>query len=500
MTGVADPAGEVHRETHVPWHRLFAVFWRIGILSFGGPAAQIALMHRVLVEEERWLDEPRFLGALSFCMLLPGPEAMQLATYSGWQLRGVPGGLLAGLLFVVPGALVVLGLAMLYMAGGHLPLVAALFLGIKGAVLVIVMEALLRVGKRALHSAVHWSIAVLAFVAIFFLSVPFPVIILAAALAGFFLPGGRSTGQTATDRSTDEPETDQSTGEAETGQITGETETVRSTGETATRPVDGSMSGTAKTDPAGLSPFPGPAQPVGGSMSATAKTVALWLAVWWTPVLLLTALGGYDVLVQIGNFFSRLAVVTFGGAYAVLAYLAQDVVTHKGWLTAGEMMDGLGLAETTPGPLILVTEFVGYIAGYRAGGLSMGIAGALVTLWVTFAPCFLWIFAGAPYIEQLTAQPRLRGALESITAAVVGVILNLSIWFALHVLFAELATHQSGPLKLLAPDWHSLDWRVLAVGAVSAIMLLWRHQSLMRTLGVAALMGSGFGAMEYLAG
>ena len=447
--GVADPAGEVHRESGVPWRRLFAVFWRIGILSFGGPAAQIALMHRVLVEEERWLDEPRFLGALSFCMLLPGPEAMQLATYSGWQLRGVPGGLLAGLLFVVPGALVVLGLAMLYMAGGHLPLVAALFLGIKGAVLVIVMEALLRVGKRALHSAVHWSIAVLAFVAIFFLSVPFPVIILAAALAGFFLPGGRSTG------------------EAATGQT--------ATGQTATRPP-------------------------GGSMSATAKTVALWLAVWWTPVLLLTALGGYDVLVQIGNFFSRLAVVTFGGAYAVLAYLAQDVVTHKGWLTAGEMMDGLGLAETTPGPLILVTEFVGYIAGYRAGGLSMGIAGALVTLWVTFAPCFLWIFAGAPYIEQLTAQPRLRGALESITAAVVGVILNLSIWFALHVLFAELATHQSGPLKLLAPDWHSLDWRVLAVGAVSAIMLLWRHQSLMRTLGVAALMGIGFGAMEYLAG
>ena len=224
------------------------------------------------------------------------------------------------------------------------------------------------------------------------------------------------------------------------------------------------------------------------------------MAVWWTPVLLLAAMGGYDILVQIGNFFSRLAVVTFGGAYAVLAYLAQDVVTHKGWLTAGEMMDGLGLAETTPGPLILVTEFVGYIAGYRAGGLRMGIAGALVTLWVTFAPCFLWIFAGAPYIEQLTAQPRLKGALEAITAAVVGVILNLSIWFGLHVLFAELWSYQSGPFKLLVPDLLSLDWRVLAVGTVSAAMLFWRHKSLMRTLGVAALMGMGFGSMGYLAG
>ena len=438
--GVADSGGgDAHRESDISWRRMLAVFWRIGILSFGGPAAQIAVMHRILVEEEKWLDEPRFLGALSFCMLLPGPEAMQLATYAGWQLRGVRGGLLAGLLFVVPGALVVLGLAMLYMAVGHLPVMAALFLGIKGAVLIIVMEALLRVANRALHSAVHWVIAGLAFVAIFFLSAPFPVIILASALAGFFLLGGGSAGETGRGRS-------------------------------------------------------------GGSASGTVRTVAVWMVVWWTPVLLLAALGGYEILVQIGNFFSRLAVVTFGGAYAVLAYLAQDVVTNKGWLSAGEMLDGLGLAETTPGPLILVTEFVGYVAGYRAGGVGMGMAGALVTLWVTFAPCFLWIFAGAPYIEQLTAQPRLKGALESITAAVVGVILNLSIWFGLHVLFAELPSVQIGPVKLLAPVWHSLDWRVLLVGIVSAIMLLWRHQSLMRTLGVAALMGLGFAAMDHFAG
>ena len=438
--GAADPAGgDAHWESGVSWRRMLAVFWRIGILSFGGPAAQIALMHRVLVEEEKWLDEPRFLGALSFCMLLPGPEAMQLATYAGWLLRGVPGGLLAGLLFVVPGALVVLGLAMLYMAVGHLPVMAALFLGIKGAVLIIVLEALLRVSKRALHSAVHWLIAGLAFVAIFFLSVPFPVIILAAGLAGFFLLGGQSAEKTGTGRG-------------------------------------------------------------GGSMSGTVRTVVIWMVVWWTPVFLLMALGGYDILVQVGNFFSRLAVVTFGGAYAVLAYLAQDVVTYKGWMSAGEMLDGLGLAETTPGPLILVTEFVGYIAGYRAGGVGMGIAAALVTLWVTFAPCFLWIFAGAPYIEQLPSQPRLKGALEAITAAVVGVILNLSIWFSLHVLFAELPSRQIGPIKLLTPVWYSLDWRVLLIGAVSAIMLLWRHQSLMRTLGVAALMGLGFAAMGHFAG
>ena len=438
--GGADSTGDdAHRESDYTWRRMFAVFWRIGILSFGGPAAQIAVMHRILVEEEELLDEERFLGALSFCMLLPGPEAMQLATYAGWRLRGVRGGLLAGLLFVVPGALVVLGLAMLYMAVGHLPIMAALFLGIKGAVLIIVMEALLRVAKRALHSAVHWIIAGLAFVAIFFLSVPFPILILISALAGFFLLGGQSAENSEPGRG-------------------------------------------------------------GGSTSGTVKTVAIWMVVWWTPVFVLMAVGGYEVLVQIGNFFSRLAVVTFGGAYAVLAYLAQDVVTHKGWMSAGEMMDGLGLAETTPGPLILVTEVVGYVAGYRAGGVSMGIAGALVTLWVTFAPCFLWIFAGAPYIEQLTAQPRLKGALEAITAAVVGVILNLSIWFSLHVLFTELPSVQIGPVKLLTPVWGSLDWRVLLIGAVSAVMLLWRHQSLMRTLGVAALMGVGFAAMEHFSG
>ncbi len=422
--------GVAVRTDKISWRCLLVVFGRIGLLSFGGPAAQIALMHRVLVDEERWLAEDRFLGALSFCMLLPGPEAMQLATYAGWQLRGVRGGLIAGLLFVVPGALVVLALAMAYMAFGHVPLMQWVFLGIKAAVLVIVVEALLRVAKKALARTVHWVIAGLAFVAIFFLGVPFPLIVLAAGIVGYWFLGQAAAPSVA---------------------------------------------------PA--------ARRSAASASSTTVTIVLWLAIWWAPLMLLSAAGGQDILVQIGNFFSRLAVVTFGGAYAVLAYLAQDVVTQHGWLSAGEMMDGLGLAETTPGPLILVTEFVGYIAAYRAGGPGLGIAGAVVTLWVTFVPCFLWIFAGAPYIEWIIAQPRLRGALTAITAAVVGVILNLSLWFALHVLFAGLEKRELGPVTLLAPQWQTLDWRVLVIGAVSAVMLLWKHQSLMRTLGLAALLG-----------
>ena len=407
---------------------LTRVFARIGVLSFGGPAAQIALMHRVLVDEQGWLEEKQFLNALSFCMLLPGPEAMQLATYSGWRLRGVPGGLLAGLLFVVPGAAVVLLLAITYMALGHEPLMQWIFLGIKAAVLVIVIEALLRVARKALEAAIHWWIAGLAFVAIFFFGAPFPAIVLLSGAAGFLFIGRGLT---------EAPKGDQKT----------------------------------------------------TTITATLGTIFLWLVLWWAPILLLALTGAEEVLIQLGNFFSRLAVVTFGGAYAVLAYLAQDVVVQHGWLTAGEMMDGLGLAETTPGPLILVTEFVGYIAAYRAGGVGLGIIGALVTLWVTFVPCFLWIFAGAPYIERITAQPRLKGALVAITAAVVGVILNLSLWFGFHVLFSTLENRQIGPLHLLIPEWGTLDWRVVLIGVVCAGMLLWKHQSLFKTLCVAGLMG-----------
>jgi chromate transporter len=317
------------------------VWAKIGVISFGGPAGQIALMHRVLVDERRWIDEPRYLNALNFCMLLPGPEAMQLATYVGWRLHGLKGGLAAGLLFVMPGALVVLTLSMLYAAFGALPLAEALFVGIKAAVLAIVVEALLRIARRSLKGNVEWIIAGAAFVAIFLLAVPFPLIVLAAALVGFFR--AQDSGS-------------------------------------APRPVQSTQAATR--------------------LDATLATIALWLAIWIVPLAALAAiLGPAHVISQIAWFFSKLAVVTFGGAYAVLAYMAQDVVQSYRWLSAGEMLDGLGLAETTPGPLILVTEFVGFLAAHRHGGgnpWAMGLLGALVTLWATFAPCFLWIFAGAP--------------------------------------------------------------------------------------------------------
>jgi chromate transporter len=402
------------------------VWAKIGVLSFGGPAGQIALMHRVLVDEKRWIDEPRFLSALNFCMLLPGPEAMQLATYVGWRLHGVKGGLAAGLLFVLPGAFVILALSMLYAGLGKLPVAQALFVGIQAAVLAIVVEALLRVARRALKANVDWLIAAAAFAAIFFFKVPFPLIVIAAALFGFWRGIGRV------------PET----------------------------------------------AMPAPAV----SALATARTVAIWLAIWIVPLLAVAMLfGAGHVLTEIGWFFSRLAVVTFGGAYAVLAYVAQDVVQHYGWLGPGEMLDGLGLAETTPGPLILVTEFVGFQAAFRQGGGNpwvMGTLGAAVTLWATFAPCFLWIFAGAPYIERVNAEPKLKSALAAVTAAVVGVILNLTVWFGLHVLFASLHQVRAGPLAVFVPDPASLSHTAALLAAVAALLLFVLHRGILTTLAV----------------
>ena len=404
------------------------VWARIGLLSFGGPAGEIALMHRELVEERKWIDEGRYLNALNFCMLLPGPEAMQLATYVGWRLHGLKGGLTAGLLFVIPGALVVLALSMLYAAFGKLPLVEAVFIGIKAAVLAIVVEALLRIARRSLKDGVEWAIAGAAFVAIFFLAVPFPLIVLAAALIGF-----------------------------------------------------------ARGDHG--PPAPRVAQPdIGVPVAQTLTTTAIWLAIWIVPLAALAAVfGPSHVLSQIALFFSKLAVVTFGGAYAVLAYMAQDVVQTHGWLIAGEMLDGLGLAETTPGPLILVTEFVGFLAAHRHGGGNpwvMGVLGAIVTLWATFAPCFLWIFAGAPYIERLNAEPRLKAALAAVTAAVVGVILNLTVWFALHVLFATVTERFAGPLRLHVPDLASISAPALLLSGVAVVLLFVLHRGVLTTLAV----------------
>jgi len=406
------------------------VWCRIGFLSFGGPAAQIALMHRIVVDEKGWLSENRYLNALSFCMLLPGPEAMQLATYAGWRMHGTLGGLIAGLLFVLPGAAIVLALSIIYVLYGNEPLLETVFLGIKASVLVIVMEALLRVAKRSLKGTSYWVIASLAFVALFFLNLPFPLIIFAAAAYGLL-----------------------------TGSATGENP----------EPVIITV-----------------------SSARTVKTIALWLVIWLGPIIAIDILSGGSFLSEIGIFFSKLATVTFGGAYAVLAYMAQDAVDNQGWLSAAEMLDGLGLAETTPGPLILVTEFVGFVAGARESGtlnINMGIAAAAVTLWATFAPCFLWVFAGAPYIEWLGSKPRLRAGLAAISAAVVGVILNLSIWFSMNVLFDSVAKYNSGPFIFWVPDFASLNLLVFAIAAVAAYLLIIRHWSVLLTLVSCATLG-----------
>ncbi|OSQ51384.1 chromate efflux transporter [Marivita geojedonensis] len=402
--------------------QIFAVFLKIGLLSFGGPAAQIALMHRMLVDERDWLTEKQFLNALSFCMLLPGPEAMQLATYAGWRLHGILGGLIAGLLFVLPGAVVIFALALLYVTYGDLPLVDTLFLGVQAVAVVIVVEALLKVSKRALHGMPHWVLAGLAFVAIFFFAVPFPVIVLAAGLYGAMVATTEAT----------------------------------------------------------------PALPVAVSAKRSLVTILIGLAAWGLPVLFVDLAFGGTILTEIALFFSKLAVVTFGGAYAVLAYMAQDVVVQYGWLTPTEMMDGLVLAETTPGPLILVTQFVGTLAAFREGGYALAIAGGAMTLWVTFIPCFLWIFVGAPYIDWISAQPRLNGALRAITAAVVGVILNLSLWFALHVLFGTVTEAHIGVLRLWSPDVATLNWPALALIALSAVLLLRVHLAIGWVLGISA--------------
>ena len=415
---------------NVTFNEALRVWARIGCLSFGGPAGQIALMHREIVEERQWLTEKEYLSALNFCMLLPGPEAMQLATYAGWKLHGVRGGLAAGLLFVLPGAFVVLALTMLYSSFGRLPLVDALFYGIKAAVLAIVIEALLRVAKRALKTNADWVIAALAFLALYVFAVPFPLIILAAAVFGF----------------------------------------VRSSG--------------VREEHSGALP----------GLGALAGTVGIWGVIWLLPLAALAlVLGPHHVLTEIGVFFSKLAIVTFGGAYAVLTYMAQAAVEQKGWLTAPEMIDGLALAETTPGPLILVTQFVGYVAALREmGSIWGGIAGAVVTLWMTFAPCFLWIFAGAPYIDAIGNRPRLAGALAAITAAVVGVILNLSVWFGLHVLFGKVERLQGDWFQPWLPDWINLDWFALALSLLAALALLRFHLGIVKTLVLCAVIGAAW--------
>ncbi|PXW70518.1 chromate transporter [Loktanella sp. PT4BL] len=405
---------------------LVTVFGRIGLLSFGGPAAQIALMHKELVEKRDWLSEEQFLRALSFCMLLPGPEAMQLATYAGWKRQGMIGGLIGGGLFVLPGALVIMVLALAYGAYGNLPVVQALFLGVKATVVIIVIEALLKIARRALVKRAHLFLAVAAFVALFFFALPFPLVIALAALIG-------ALGQT--------------------GAVT--TPTIRT-----------------------------------GSLRNSLSVLLIGGLIWAAPFGLI-ALSGNAFLLDVGIFFSTLAVVTFGGAYAVLAYMTQEVVVSFGWLSTAQMMDALGLAETTPGPLILVTQFVGMIAGMAEGGAAMALLAGILTLWVTFVPCFIWIFAGAPLIDWLDGRPRLRGALAAITAAVVGVIANLSLWFALHVVFSQVDTVFFGPLQFIWPALNTLQPLALGLAAITGLLLLWRHWPLPLVLLISAALSLG---------
>jgi chromate transporter len=416
-----------------------AVWLRVALLSFGGPAGQIAVMHRIVVEEQRWVSESRFLHALNYCMLLPGPEAQQLATYIGWLMHRTLGGLMAGGLFVVPGIVAIMGLSYVYAAYGNVPLVVALFFGLKAAVLAIVLEAVFRIGKRALKNNVLRALAAAAFVGIFFFDIPFPVIILGAGLIGW---AGAASG-------------------AEVFKMD------------AGHRAGGGKQAIAAATVLGDEP-PGHARP---NPARAVSVAALWLTLWLVPVIaLLATLGADNVYSQIAVFFSKMAVVTFGGAYAVLAYVAQQAVEHYGWLKPGEMLDGLGMAETTPGPLIMVLQFVGFMAAFREPGvlppMLAGTLGGLLATWVTFTPCFLWIFVGAPFIELARDNKSLNGALSAITAAVVGVILNLAIWFALHAVFRQVMPVRAYGLKFDMPVFPSVDpWAfALALAALVAIL------------------------------
>ncbi|HVG50403.1 MAG TPA: chromate efflux transporter [Xanthobacteraceae bacterium] len=418
----------------------FKVWFRVGCLSFGGPAGQIATMHRILVDEKKWIDEPRYLHALNYCMLLPGPEAQQLATYVGWTLHGLRGGLAAGLLFILPGALVMLGLSFVYVLGRGVPLIDGALYGIKAAVLVIVVEAIIRIGKRGLKTRLLMALAAVAFIAIYLFEVPFPLIVIPAASIGYFV---------------------------------------------------------ARTAPAQLDLKPvngADAPPRAGRWREAAISAAAWLAIWWAPVLLAAlALGPGHVLVTLGVFFSKLAVVSFGGAYALLAYMAQQAVENYGWLKPGEMVDALGLAETTPGPLILVTQFVSFLAAWRSPApFDPAVAatlGAAMATWTVFAPSFLWIFAGAPFLEDLRRNQKLAGALAAITAAVVGVILSLAVWFALHVLFRQVTEVSYGPLRWFAVTSGSIDGMAVALAGIAAILVFVRHVGMIATVVIMAALG-----------
>ena len=446
----------------VVWHGIsfgeaFRTWLKISLLSFGGPAGQIAMMHRILVDEKKWISENRFLHALNYCMLLPGPEAQQLAIYLGWLLHRTWGGIVAGVLFVVPGAVTVLLLSILYAGFQEPTIVEAIFFGIKASVLAVVIEAVLRIGKKVLKNAFMVGIAVIAFIGIYFFDAPFPLIVIGAGVVGFL--GGKlypGKFEIIKGKKTDD--------------------------EDATPVLDHAFEN-------------GRMEHVMPSLARAVKILVICLTLWFGPVVALAVvLGVGHVYVQEGIFFSKMAVVTCGGAYAVLAYMAQQAVNTYGWLDPGEMLDGLGMAETTPGPLIMVVQFVGFMGAYRNPGLLdpmvAGMLGAMLTTWVTFVPCFLWIFLGAPYIESLRGAKSLSAALSGITAAIVGVVLNLAVWFSLHVVFGEVnEIHRMG-MKIQIPNWGTLDpgALLLAVGAPVAMQRF--KVGMITTLGVSAALGT----------
>lgn len=431
----------------------FRVWSKVALLSFGGPAGQIAVMHRILVEEKNWISESRFLHALNYCMLLPGPEAQQLAIYIGWLLHRMAGGILAGGLFIVPGIVSIMTLSYIYAAFGNVGFVDALFFGLKAAVLAIVIQAVVRVGKRALRNRIMISLAAIAFIAIFFFNVPFPIIIIAAGAIGYL---GAKAGRP-------------------------EFAVVEHGGRKSEAAIDSMLDDR----------LPDHVRP---TMARALKVGTLWLALWLVPVAaLLIARGQADVFSQIAVFFSKMAMVTFGGAYAVLAYVAQQAVEHYHWLQPREMLDGLGMAETTPGPLIMVLQFVGFMAAYRDPGtlspMVAGTLGGLLATWVTFTPCFLWIFLGAPFIEAMRGNKGLAGALSAITAAVVGVILNLSIWFALHTVFRDTVPVRAFGLSFDKPVLASLDIVALTLAVAAAIAIFRFNVGMLIVLATSCLAG-----------
>jgi chromate transporter len=420
----------------IPFHDALKVWWRIGLLSFGGPAGQIALMHRIIVDEKRWLDEARFLHALNYCMLLPGPEAQQLATYIGWLMHGVRGGLVAGLLFIMPGAFAILVLSWFYVLLGDFDVVEGLFFGLKAAVLAIVVQALLRIATRTLYGKLKPLLAVAAFVGLFVFNLPFPLVIMIAGVTGYLF--AYSNHQS-----------------------------------------DIHVVGSDRISEVQVRP-------------GTTTTAFICLLLWGGTVAgFYAVLGVENVFTQLATFFSQMAVVTFGGAYAVLSYVAQQGVENYHWIKPGEMLDGLGLAETTPGPLILVTQFVGFLAAFRTAGfespLLAATLGAGLTTWVTFLPCFVWIFAGAPYVEKLRSNKAISAALSAITAAVVGVIANLALWFALNSLFKVHTRITTNGLDLLIPDLSSLDLPMLLLSCFAFLLVFGFRLKITSVLGLCAL-------------